>query len=97
MRYGWRRVNLSCTIHKLKDHFVRHFRFAFLKLTNDALQFLDAALFEFASQQTTSAVVDRNLFDFIIIINEEREILETHIDIRVTAQTALLFQRFLTT
>ena len=75
----------------MADDVITNFGFALLELGNDALQFLNAALLQLACKEATGAVVFRKRFDFLIVVDEECQVLETHINVGIATIPTLLF------
>ena len=67
-----------------------------MEFTNILLQLLNTAGLKFASQEVALAVGNTDGFKLFVVFEEEYEVLEGDVDVRVTTELALFFEGGLT-
>lgn len=69
--------------HKLVQYFVGNLSAALLVGLDKLLKLHDALLLQFSRQQLSLCISHSNLFELVIVIREETQILEGYVDLRV--------------
>jgi hypothetical protein len=78
--------------HKLGRNLIRHSLFPLLETDHEFLQLLDAPRLQFPREKAAVEVRAANVFQFVIVFEEEGQVLIRDVDVRVSAVFTLLFR-----